>query len=92
MAVKEGTRIDRATDRVSVTQRPGTGELLEEMVQATHMSKSDIYNVGIDVLHFVWTVLRNGGEIGVKISGESEYKPVNIFIPGMTKTPMTLGR
>lgn len=81
MPVKEEPR----TERVSVTQRPGTNELLEEMLKASHMTKSDIYNVGIDVLHFVWTVLRKGGVIGVKFPGDTDYKPVNIFIPGMTK-------
>ena len=92
MAVKEAQRIDRVLDRVSVTQRPGTGELLEQMLHATRMSKSDIYNVGIDVLHFVWTVLRGGGQIGVKLAGETEYKPVNIFIPGMTTASISVDK
>jgi hypothetical protein len=83
MSVKEEPR----TDRVSVTQRPSTITLLDEMTSATHMTKSDIYNVGIDVLHFVWTVLKKGGVIGVKFPGDTDYKPVNIFIPGMTRQP-----
>jgi hypothetical protein len=81
MAVKEENR----TERVSVTQRPSTSELLEQIISATHMTKSDIYNVGVDVLHFVWTVLSKGGVIGVKFPGDTDYKPVNIFIPGMTQ-------
>ncbi|WP_280267572.1 hypothetical protein [Nocardia wallacei] len=74
----------RSTDRVSVTQRPSTIKLLDEMIDASKMTKSEIFNVGIDVLHFVWAVLRKGGTIGVKFPGDTDYKPVNIFIPGMT--------
>lgn len=81
MAVKEENRLER----VSVTQRPSTNGLLDEIIAATHMSKSDIYNVGVDVLHFVWTVLSKGGVIGVKFPEDTDYKPVNIFIPGITK-------
>jgi len=55
------------------------------MLQASHITKSDIYNVGIDVLHLVWTVLSKGGVIGVKFPDDTDYKPVNIFILGMTK-------
>lgn len=83
MAVKEESRT--TADRVSVTQRPSTNALLDEMTRETHMTKSDVYNVGIDVLHFVWTVLSRGGSIGVKLPGDTDYKPVSIFIPGMTK-------
>ncbi len=79
MALKEENRLER----VSITQRPSTNELLDQIVNATRMTKSDIYNVGVDVLHFVWSVLSKGGVIGVKFPGDTEYKQVNIFIPGM---------
>ena len=85
MSVKEEAR----SERVSVTQRPSTNALLDEIIAATHMSKSDIYNVGVDVLHFVWTVLSKGGTIGVKFPEDDGYHPVNIFIPGMTKASFT---
>ncbi|WP_445167020.1 hypothetical protein ACTXG7_24855 [Mycolicibacterium sp. Dal123E01] len=81
MGVKEEARLER----ISITQRPSTTDLLDQIISATHMSKSDIYNVGVDVLHFVWTVLSKGGTIGVKFPDDTEYRPVNIFIPGMTK-------
>lgn len=80
MTIKEENRIER----VSVTQRPSTSELLEQITSATHMTKSEIYNVGIDVLHFVWSVLRKGGVIGVKFPGDTDYRPVRILIPGIT--------
>lgn len=83
MGVKEETR----PERISITQRPSTTELLDQIIGATHMTKSDIYNVGVDVLHFVWTVLAQGATIGVKFPDDTDYKPVNIFIPGMTKPP-----
>jgi hypothetical protein len=53
------------------------------------MTKSDVYNVGIDVLHFMWSVLSRGGTIGVKFPGDTDYKTVNMFIPGMP--PPSLG-
>lgn len=73
------------TERVSVTQRPATAQIVEEMTAATHLPKSDIYSTAVDVLHFVWSVLRKGGTIGVKFPGEEEYKPVRILLPGMIK-------
>jgi hypothetical protein len=88
MGVKEESR---TSDRVSVTQRPSTVELLNEMSSSTHMTKSDLFNVGIDVLHFVWSVLRKDGVIGVKFPGDTEYKPVNILIPGMTQRSIDVG-
>jgi hypothetical protein len=33
----------------------------------------------------VWSVLNKGGVLGVKFPNDTEYKPVNIFIPGMTQ-------
>ncbi|MFE1409186.1 hypothetical protein ACFW5D_37880, partial [Streptomyces sp. NPDC058770] len=80
----------RATDRVSVTQRPSTTTLLDEMTAASKMTKSELFNVGIDVLHFVWSILRKGGTIGVKFPGDADYRPVNIFIPGMTSATPNL--
>jgi hypothetical protein len=88
MVVKEESR---TSERVSVTQRPSTVELLDQMSRATHMTKSELFNVGIDVLHFVWSVLSKDGVIGVKFPGDTEYKPVNILIPGMTKRSIRLG-
>jgi hypothetical protein len=44
-----------------------------------------VYNLGVDVLHFVWSVLSKGGVIGVKFPGDKDYSPVNIFIPGVAQ-------
>ncbi|MGW5519057.1 hypothetical protein [Nocardia africana] len=70
-------------DRVSVTQRPTTIQQVEAMAAASGMTKSDVFNVGVDVLHFVWSVLRNGGEIGVKFADETAFNPVVMLIPGL---------
>ncbi|MGY2026028.1 hypothetical protein [Nocardia gipuzkoensis] len=83
MAAKEESK--PTEPRVSVTQRPGTGDLLDEMNAATKMSKNDLFNIGIDVLHFIWSVMAKGGTIGVKFPDDDTFRPVNIFIPGMTK-------
>ena len=71
--------------RISVTQSPGTADLLDEMNAATRMSKNGLFNIGIDVLHFIWSVKAKGGTIGVKFPDDDTFRPVNIFIPGMTK-------
>ncbi len=74
-----------APDRISVTQLPGTISQLQELTAATGFSKSDLFNIGLDVLHFLWHVLRKGGEIGVKMPGDDAYKPVAVFIPGIVR-------
>jgi len=84
VSIKEDTR-----DRLSVTTKPTTASLLTAMVKETSTSKNDLFNIGIDVLHFVWTVLRRGGVIGVKFPGDKDFEPVQIYIPGMT-TPFGL--
>jgi hypothetical protein len=74
--------------RVSVTQRPETSQLLEEMVEASGMSKTDLFNVGVDVLHFVWSVIRKGGSLGVRFDEDDDYQPAIMFIPGLTTNPL----
>lgn len=80
VSVKEDTR-----NRLSVTAKPPTRALLKEMSEETHISLNDLFTIGIDVLHFVWSVLRRGGVIGVKFPEDKEFEPVQIFIPRMTK-------
>jgi hypothetical protein len=86
---KEDTKT--ASERLSVTQKPSTIELVSEMTEETHLTKNELFNVGIDTLYFLWSVLRKGGAIGVKFPDDDDFKPVEIFIPGMTK-PFSLGR
>ncbi|WP_330185969.1 hypothetical protein OHB26_39665 (plasmid) [Nocardia sp. NBC_01503] len=71
--------------RTSITTKPTVEKLVEDMAEKTHITKSDLFNIGIDILHFVWTVLAKGGVIGVKLPGDDEFKPVQIYIPGMTQ-------
>ncbi|MEV6222636.1 hypothetical protein AB0M13_13390 [Nocardia fluminea] len=87
MSEKEDTNT-KAAARLSVTPRPTTRRLIRVMHEDSGVSMNDMFNLGIDVLHFVWSVMRNGGEIGVKMPDDTEFKPVPIFIPGMT-TPFS---
>ncbi|MFE2994163.1 hypothetical protein ACFXG4_04015 [Nocardia sp. NPDC059246] len=69
--------------RISVTQRPSTAALLEEMVRTSGMTKGELFNVGVDVLHFMWSALRAGGEIGVKLPSNATFQPVVVLMPGL---------
>lgn len=61
-----------------------TGKLPELMHEDSGVSMNDLFNLGVDVLHFVWSVMRDGGAIGVRMPGEKEFTEVPIYIPGMT--------
>lgn len=71
--------------RVSVTVKPSTRELLGEMARETGVSKSDLFTIGVDVLHFVWSVVSRGGVVGVKFPNDETFNEVHVYIPGMTQ-------
>ncbi|WP_236728565.1 ribbon-helix-helix domain-containing protein [Mycolicibacterium obuense] len=79
------TKGDAKDPRLSVTPKAAIAEELNEMADATDLSKNELFNVAVDVLYFVWNVIRRGGTIGVKMPGEKDFKPYEFYIPGMTK-------
>lgn len=71
--------------RQSITLVPHARALLKKMSELLGISKNDLLIGGIELLHFFWTILRRGGEIGVKLPGDEKFKTVHIFIPGLTR-------
>jgi hypothetical protein len=76
---------------MSVTPKSAVAAELNEMTEATDLSKNELFNVAIDILYFTWNVLRKGGTIGVKMPGDKEFKPYQFYIPGMTKPFSDIG-
>ncbi|HEX7428019.1 MAG TPA: hypothetical protein VF328_14015 [Mycobacterium sp.] len=79
------------------TCRPIKGQIACSI--AAIAAQRSLYNVGIDVLHFVWTVLSKVGVIGVKFPGDTDYTGEHlhpwhhqaIIRPGLT-TSCPVGR
>lgn len=72
-------------NRASITKRPATEQLLAEMTAASGLSQSELFNCGIDTLHFIWSVLKQGGEIATKFPGDARHTKMEIFIPGLIR-------
>ena len=81
--VSESKPDSKVPSRLSISQRPSTAQLVDEIHSATGLSKTDIYTAGADVLHFVWSALGSGATLGIKMNGETEFSPVAILVPGM---------
>jgi hypothetical protein len=64
---------DTKDQRLSVTPKSAIATELNEMADETDLSKNELFNVAVDVLYFVWKVLRQGGTIGVKMPGDKEF-------------------
>jgi hypothetical protein len=90
LAVRGDTK-EKDTPRLSVTPKPAIAEELQQMADNSDLSKNELFNVAVDVLFFVWNVLKEGGTIGVKMPGDSEFRAYQFYIPGMTK-PFSEGR
>ncbi|MGV9336653.1 hypothetical protein [Nocardia sp. NPDC003726] len=84
MSVKEDTTKTKSKRR-SITPKASTEELMSEMNKVTGLSPSNLFNIAIDVLHFVWSVTRRGGVIGVKFPSDEDFRLVQMHIPGMTR-------
>ncbi|GAB2567967.1 hypothetical protein [Nocardia heshunensis] len=63
---------------------PSTAQIVDAISAQTNLSKSEIFNIGIDVLAFVKSVLDKGGRIGVQSKGSETFEPIQMIIPGIT--------
>lgn len=67
------------------TKRPPIAELLAELLEGAEgrLDEDALRDMGIDTLHFVYSVLRAGGQIYAKLPDRSEPEPVDITLPGL---------
>jgi len=63
--------------------RRSTAELIEQMTKATPLTEEQLNICGIEVLHFIWSVHKAGGDMAVKWRDDTRHLPVNIIIRGM---------
>lgn len=71
--------------RTSITQRPSTVALIDEMHKASGLSQTELYSAGIDFLHFAWSVSQSGGVIAYKQAESDEYVTLHIVVPGLIR-------
>lgn len=71
--------------RTSITQRPSTVALIDEMHAASGLSQTELYSAGIDFLHFAWSVFRSGGVMAYRQTESGEYVNLHIVVPGLIR-------
>lgn len=66
-----------------MTERPTSQKLLDELKEESTLTETELFNAGIDLLHFVWAVNRKGGKIMTQFPDDEYPTPVDIFVPGL---------
>ncbi|WP_330182261.1 HU family DNA-binding protein [Nocardia sp. NBC_01503] len=51
-----------------------SAKIVDAIAEQTNLSKSEIFNIGIDVLAFVKSVLDQGGRIGIRPKGRGRSR------------------
>ena len=68
-------------------KKPTTESIFEELRAASDLTDEQLRGAGLDVLHFVWTVLKDGGQVAVRPAGDEVFTGVAIIVPGLINPP-----